>query len=214
MRRKRVTVLFQSIAACALWVCGMQLAQSARAQAIQDTQAEKTSKARKAKKSATDAMSPQSAAPLAEEKTAVKKHKKSAADAVSTPPTAQPAGEKTAVKKPKKSAADAVSTPPTAQPTGEKTATRRSKKAGAEATSTGSASRAQTGEEREAAPAPVSNATGADIQSAKSGGKVWVNTDSGVYHRGGRWYGATKQGQFMTEQEAIRAGYKPAKNEK
>jgi hypothetical protein len=79
----------------------------------------------------------------------------------------------------------------------------------ADAASTGSASRAQIGDEKEA-----TNASGAEIRSAKVGGKVWVNTDSGVYHKSGRWYGATKEGKFMTEQEAMRAGYKPAKNEK
>jgi len=43
---------------------------------------------------------------------------------------------------------------------------------------------------------------------------VWVNTDSGVYHkRGTRWYGKTKKGKYMTEADAIRAGYKPAKKE-
>jgi hypothetical protein len=61
---------------------------------------------------------------------------------------------------------------------------------------------------------PVRNASSSEIQSAKSSGKVWVNTDSGIYHKSGRWFGATKQGKFMTEDEAVRAGYKPAKNEK
>ena len=28
---------------------------------------------------------------------------------------------------------------------------------------------------------------------------VWVNTDSGVYRKGGRWYGKTKTGKFMSE---------------
>jgi hypothetical protein len=38
---------------------------------------------------------------------------------------------------------------------------------------------------------------------------VWVNTESGVYHRPGtRWYGKTKQGKYMTEAHAIKAGYK------
>jgi hypothetical protein len=64
------------------------------------------------------------------------------------------------------------------------------------------------------APAPVKNASDAEIQSAKASGKVWVNTDSGVYHKGGKWYGATKQGKFMTEQDAAKAGYRAAKNEK
>jgi hypothetical protein len=67
---------------------------------------------------------------------------------------------------------------------------------------------------KRAAPAPVKNASSAEIDSARSAGKVWVNTDSGVYHKSGKWYGATKQGKFMTEQDAVKSGYKAAKNEK
>jgi hypothetical protein len=49
---------------------------------------------------------------------------------------------------------------------------------------------------------------------AKSASMVWVNTDSRVYHkRGTRWYGKTKNGKYMTEADAVRAGYKPAKKE-
>ena len=41
--------------------------------------------------------------------------------------------------------------------------------------------------------------------------KVWVNTASGVYHcPGTRWYGATKQGEYMTQAEAQKKGYRPA----
>jgi hypothetical protein len=65
-----------------------------------------------------------------------------------------------------------------------------------------------------AAPAPARTASDAEIQSAKAAGKVWVNTESGVYHKGGKWFGATKQGKFMAEQDAIKAGYRAAKNEK
>jgi hypothetical protein len=44
---------------------------------------------------------------------------------------------------------------------------------------------------------------------AKNAGMVWVNTESGVYHkRGTRWYGKTKQGKYMLEADAIKAGYK------
>ena len=44
-------------------------------------------------------------------------------------------------------------------------------------------------------------------------GMVWVNTDSGVYHKEGtRYYGKTKQGKYMTEANAQKAGYKPAKS--
>lgn len=43
----------------------------------------------------------------------------------------------------------------------------------------------------------------------KNSGMVWVNTESGVYHkRGTRWYGRTKQGKYMLEADAIKAGYK------
>ncbi|HEV1995479.1 MAG TPA: hypothetical protein VGR03_14200 [Candidatus Acidoferrum sp.] len=49
---------------------------------------------------------------------------------------------------------------------------------------------------------------------AKSAAMVWVNTDSGVYHKPGtRWYGKTKQGKYMTEADAIKAGYHAAKKQ-
>jgi hypothetical protein len=38
-------------------------------------------------------------------------------------------------------------------------------------------------------------------------GKVWVNSGTHVYHcPGDRWYGKTKQGEYMTETDAVRAG--------
>ena len=52
--------------------------------------------------------------------------------------------------------------------------------------------------------------TSQEIAAAKASGKVWVNTESGVYHKNGRWYGKTKAGKFMTEAEAKAAGYKEA----
>ena len=52
----------------------------------------------------------------------------------------------------------------------------------------------------------------ASVQSAGSQNvKVWVNTNSGVYHcPGTRWYGNTKSGQYMTQKEAQSKGYRPA----
>ena len=68
-----------------------------------------------------------------------------------------------------------------------------------------------------AAPKATTKTAGAassqDIAAAKASGKVWVNTDSGVYHKGGRWYGKTKAAKFMTESEAKAAGYKAVHKE-
>jgi hypothetical protein len=58
-----------------------------------------------------------------------------------------------------------------------------------------------------------STISAADIAAAKASGKVWVNLDSGVYHQGGRWYGKTKNGKFMTVDGAKKAGYKAAKRD-
>jgi len=59
-------------------------------------------------------------------------------------------------------------------------------------------------------PAP-SAPSASDVAAAKASHKVWVNLDTGIYHKPGRWYGKTKSGKFMTEDEAKKAGYKPAK---
>jgi hypothetical protein len=79
----------------------------------------------------------------------------------------------------------------------------------AQATSPGTGSAAA----KPAAPASSGKPSSSEIADAKQSGKVWVNTESGVYHKGGRWYGKTKAGKFMTESDAKAAGYKPAKAE-
>ena len=70
--------------------------------------------------------------------------------------------------------------------------------------------------------APAAPSSGSKASSKKSStptqaqtppqpGMVRVNTDTGVYHKSGRWYGKTKNGKWMTEEDAIKAGYKDAK---
>ena len=43
-------------------------------------------------------------------------------------------------------------------------------------------------------------------------GMVWVNTETKVFHReGDKWYGNTKHGKYMTEADALKAGYRESK---
>jgi len=102
--------------------------------------------------------------------------------------SAQDKTEKTSRAKKKKSAEEA---PPSATPAAASTA----------ATST------------KGSPANSSGVSDADIARAQSGGMVWVNTESGVYHKSGRFFGKTKQGKFMSEADAKKANYREAKQE-
>jgi cytoskeletal protein RodZ len=63
--------------------------------------------------------------------------------------------------------------------------------------------------------APASKpATAQQPRPANSGGMVWVNTVSGVYHKpGSRYYGKTKHGKYMTEADALKTGYHAAQKE-
>ena len=71
-----------------------------------------------------------------------------------------------------------------------------------------------------AAPAPAAAATAGAGKAASSTtpqqppqkGMVWVNLSTKVFHReGDKYYGNTKNGKFMTEADAIAAGYHEAK---
>ncbi|MGI8770962.1 MAG: hypothetical protein ACR2JE_05970 [Acidobacteriaceae bacterium] len=53
--------------------------------------------------------------------------------------------------------------------------------------------------------------TDAQIADAKAKGMVWANSNSKVYHKDDKYYGKTKNGQFMTEADAQKAGYHMAK---
>ena len=63
-----------------------------------------------------------------------------------------------------------------------------------------------------AAPAAAAPASAAPAQAPPVKGMVWVNTETKVYHReGDRYYGNTKHGKYMTEADAIAAGYRASK---
>ena len=56
------------------------------------------------------------------------------------------------------------------------------------------------------------DASSSQTPDSNAAGTVWVNTDSGIYHKpGSRWYGKTKRGKYMTEADAVKAGYREAK---
>ncbi|MDQ6699124.1 MAG: helix-hairpin-helix domain-containing protein [Acidobacteriota bacterium] len=57
--------------------------------------------------------------------------------------------------------------------------------------------------------------TPAATQAAGGGnGMVWVNTETKIYHKqGDRWYGRTKNGKYMSEGDAQKAGYRDSKQD-
>src|SRR5262245_33314201 len=73
----------------------------------------------------------------------------------------------------------------------------------------GKAKKDESAKAAEATPAPSDK----EIADAKAKGMVWVNLASGVYHKEGKFYGKTKRGKFVSEDDAKKAGYREAKAE-
>jgi hypothetical protein len=200
MQRKTLTVLCQAIAICALYVYGLPALQTSPDQPTQNNPTKKTAKPRKAKTTAAEPTTSKPATPAAEEKTA--KPRKANRSAVEPTPSPAAAEEKAAKpRKTRKSAAEVIVPQPAAPVETRNRTIIIPKPTYTEPPAAGSANRY-----REIAPETT--------PPAGAYGMVWVNTDSGIYHKAGRWYGNTKSGKYMTEQDAIRAGYKPAMNEK
>jgi hypothetical protein len=60
---------------------------------------------------------------------------------------------------------------------------------------------------------PTTSASSPSAANQQGGpGMVWVNPRTKVFHRqGDRWYGKTKNGKYMTEADAVAAGYRASK---
>jgi DNA uptake protein ComE-like DNA-binding protein len=77
------------------------------------------------------------------------------------------------------------------------------------------------GEPRQTAPPQTANDRGAPeppsqrstpVAPRAGSGMVWVNKDTKVFHReGDHWYGNTVHGAYMTEEDAVNAGYRESK---
>ena len=141
------------------------------------------------------------------------------ADAQNATPT--PAGNAAAAATPKKRARKAANPSPSpgtaANPAGSPSPTKRTRR-GAKA-SPSPANAPGTA----ASPSPASggllgafkkkNTTAAPVGTPGGAGTVWVNTETHVYHKqGSRYYGKTKQGKYVSEQDAIKEGDHAAKN--
>jgi hypothetical protein len=133
-------------------------------------------------------------------------HKKAEATAAASPAATAPAASASPLEKRSRKKAEtevAASPAPSASPgkfsLGNLFKPKKSASAGATAASPAPATRATT-EAATTAPAP-----------GGGHGLVWVNAESHVYHReGSRFYGTTKKGKYMTEQDAINEGDRAA----
>ena len=157
---------------------------------------------------AEEAASPSTAESPAASPSPVKRraHKKAETAAAASPATMEPAASASpAEKRGRKKAETEVAASPAPSPSrgkfslGNLFKPKTSASPGAAAASPAPATRAAT-EAATNAPAP-----------GGGHGLVWVNTESHVYHReGSRFYGTTKKGKYMTEQDAINEGDRTA----
>lgn len=187
-----------AIPLCVLGLISAQILPAQQTQTDESTKAPKRAKSKEAKSKKAASEARESAPGESIPKNRAKAEAKSKLNA---PPEGMPASaaEKNAEKQARRAGkAEREAVPPPAGTTpmpGERNERAR--------TTTGKAAREAT-----TAPRTVSES---EIAAAKASGKVWVNTQTGIYHKGGRWYGATKEGKFMSEQAAMRAGYREAK---
>jgi hypothetical protein len=137
--------------------------------------------------------------------------RENSASAIETPAVATPAATETStVATPAATETPIVATPtPTASPSAAVSPT-----ASPKAKPTSKKAKAKRKARRAAPPMPAGRTSDEAANPPAPGGghgQVWVNTETGVYHReGSRFYGTTRKGKYMTAQDAIQAGYKPA----
>src|SRR6266849_6028872 len=183
--------------------------------AASDTGSKKSSKKSK-KSAAAEPASTASADMSATPTKKTRKSKKAAADSSAAPAAAAASTETSAApakstRKSKKSAMDSGAPATAASEPAPAThaAANSTAPANSMAAPSNSMAPAKTAPTKASSKAAASAAiSDPQIASAKSNGMVWVNTDSGVYHKGGRWYGKTKTGKFMSEADDKAAGYK------
>jgi len=61
---------------------------------------------------------------------------------------------------------------------------------------------------------PAQNPATALSKAPAASEVIWMNTASGYYHEpSSRHYGKTKHGKYVQDSDAVRAGYRPARNE-